>query len=92
MGDGHHNTEEDMEDGEAAVCFHKCGQRGSSPALILPNLNSLAVLPSRHQLAVRGDLPLRGGTIQPPERVGAQPVMLRQKPAVEDHGDAAVLP
>lgn len=52
----------------------------------------LTFLPSRHQLAVRGNLPLCGGTIQPPEWVGAQPVMLRQKPAVEDHGDAAVLP
>lgn len=40
MGDGHHNTEEDMEDGEAAVCGHKRGQRGPPPELLLPNLNS----------------------------------------------------
>lgn len=81
-----------MEDGEAAVCFHQWSEGFPTWAYSSQSKLSLAVLPSRHQLAVRGDLPLRGGTIQPPERVGAQPVVLRQKPAVEDHGDAAVLP
>lgn len=27
MGDGHHNTEEDMEDGEATARFHKRGHK-----------------------------------------------------------------
>lgn len=45
----------------------------------------------RHQLAVRGDVPLCGGALQSPERVGSQPGLLRPEPALEDNGDATVL-
>lgn len=45
----------------------------------------------RHQLAVRGNVSVCGGTLQPPERVGAEPVLLRQEPSLEDYGHASLL-
>lgn len=45
----------------------------------------------RYELAFRGHFPLRGGALQPAQRVGAQPVVFRKEPAMEDHGHASLL-
>lgn len=91
MADGHNNTEEDMEDGEGDA---RPQLQTTAPKRLKGRgtLFDPRVLPLRHQLAIGGDVPLRGGALQPPQRVGAQPVLLRPEPAVEDHGDATILP
>lgn len=87
MADGHNNTEEDMEDGEGDRTFKVVSKRAAGTRFFTPDFSS-----PRHQLAIGGDVPLCGGALQPPQRVGAQPVLLRPEPAVEDHGDATLLP